>query len=107
MLKLKYIYVLVMDICSLSFLFQLCGLIVVVVGAVVQVAYSSYDVLITDSFFTAPALLITAGVFTILASTMSCYGIMKENSNIIVMVTYITLFGLEHRWPFEPLPREA
>jgi CD63 antigen len=67
-------------------LFQITGIVILSVGAVIQAFYHSYSHFLDDRFLSAPALLIAVGAIVLIVSFFGCCGAVKENHCMIMTV---------------------
>jgi CD63 antigen len=66
---------------------QIAGIVLIIVGAVIQGFFENYSALLDDGFFSAPALLIAVGVIVFIVSFFGCCGAVKENHCMILTVS--------------------
>lgn len=69
-----------------NFVFVVCGIALIVVGAVVQ--GRDYTMFLDSKYVTAPTILIVVGVFIFLLAFLGCYGAIRENHCMV------TTFGI-------------
>jgi len=66
---------------------QVTGIVLLIVGGVIQGLYENYSSLLDDRFFSAPALLIAVGAIVFIVSFFGCCGAVKENHCMILTVS--------------------
>jgi len=66
---------------------QVTGIVLLIVGAVIQGLYENYSSFLDDRFFSAPALLIAVGAIVFIVSFFGCCGAVKENHCMILTVS--------------------
>jgi CD63 antigen len=71
----------------ITILFQITGIAILSVGAVIEGVYRSYSFILDDKFFSAPALLIAVGAIVLIVSFCGCCGAVKENHCMILTVS--------------------
>jgi len=75
-----------------NFIFWLSGVGVIVVGATIQIRYSTYINFLGDSFLSAPILLIAVGCVIAILGFFGCCGAIREN--YCMSMTFAVLLGL-------------
>ncbi|KAL0272618.1 UNVERIFIED_CONTAM: hypothetical protein PYX00_005521 [Menopon gallinae] len=80
-----------------NLIFVLSGIILLIVGAVIQASYSDYDPLLDESFFSVPVLLIVIGTIIFVVSFFGCCGAYKGSYCLIISfcVSLCLIFILE------------
>jgi CD63 antigen len=66
---------------------QITGLVLIIVGAVIQGLYEEYSSVLDDRFFSETALLIAVGAIVFIVSFFGCCGAVKENHCMILTVS--------------------
>lgn len=85
-------------ICNL--LFALTGLLILIVGAVVQANYQHYSNFVGERIWTAPVVMIIIGAIVFITGFLGCCGAAKENScmmltfSILIIVIFLTEIGI-------------
>lgn len=74
-----------------NFVFVVTGIVLLIVGAVIQGLYKEYSFLLDDRFFSAPALLIAVGAIVFIVSFFGCCGAVKENHCMILTFSILLL----------------
>jgi CD63 antigen len=74
-----------------NLVFVVTGIVLLIVGAVIQGVYKDYSFLLDDRFFSAPALLIAVGVIVFIVSFFGCCGAVKENHCMILTFSILLL----------------
>lgn len=75
------------------FLFQLSGLALIIIGAVIKLKYDDYMIHLSDSSLTTgPVFLVVIGVIVFIIGFLGCCGAYKEN---YCMVTTVSTYKLE------------
>jgi CD63 antigen len=69
------------------FTFQISGIIILAVGAIIQNFYSNYTDFLHGKFFAGPVLLIVVGVTVFVVAFFGCCGAIKENHCMIMTVS--------------------
>ena len=72
--------------------FQLSGLLLIVVGGVIQGAYSQYLDFLGDQFFNTPVFLVVVGCIIFFVAFFGCCGAIKENH--CMTTTFAVLMGV-------------
>ncbi|XP_037869114.1 leukocyte surface antigen CD53 [Bombyx mori] len=75
-------------------LFLLTGFLLLIVGVVILVQYSEYEVFVTQRFFTIPGFVIATGVIICIGSILGFYGAISEQFYFIagyVMLSIVVL----------------
>lgn len=73
------------------FLFQISGIAILAIGAIIQNFYSNYTDFLHGKFFVGPVLLIVVGVIVFVVAFFGCCGAVKENH---CMIMTVSLWGL-------------
>ncbi|XP_065355542.1 CD63 antigen [Calliphora vicina] len=76
-------------ICNL--LFALSGILILVVGAMVQFNYAHYSNFVGDHIWTAPIILMIVGAVVAFICFLGCCGALKENSCMILSFAILAL----------------
>jgi len=71
---------------------QVTGIVLLIVGAVIQELYKNNNFLLDDRFFSAPALLIAVGAIVLIVSFFGCCGAVKENHCMILTVSIHNIY---------------
>ncbi|XP_055372151.1 CD63 antigen isoform X2 [Condylostylus longicornis] len=79
----------IMFFCNL--LFALTGLLMLTIGAIVQINYIHYSNLIGDTIWTAPIVLIIVGIVVFIIGFLGCCGACKENSCMILTFAFLII----------------
>lgn len=74
-----------------NLVFVVTGLILIIVGAVIQGLYENYNSLLDERFFSPPALLIAVGCIVFVISFFGCCGAVKENHCMILTFSILLL----------------
>ncbi|KAH8378257.1 hypothetical protein KR093_010447 [Drosophila rubida] len=82
-------------VCNL--LFALSGLLILLVGAMVQLNYAHYSNFVSDHIWTAPIILMVVGAAVAFICFLGCCGALKENSCMILSfaILAVVIFLLE------------
>ncbi|XP_063216155.1 CD63 antigen-like [Bacillus rossius redtenbacheri] len=82
---------------AFNLLFAISGLAILVVGAVIQDAFSDYTNFVQGQLFVAPVILIVVGIIVFVVAFFGCCGALKENHCMIVTfaVLLLAIFVLE------------
>lgn len=75
-----------------NLLFALSGLVILIVGAVIQAAYKEYLEFVPHEIFSAPVILIVVGVTIFVIAFFGCCGAMKEINCMVL--TFAVLLGI-------------
>jgi CD63 antigen len=67
-------------------LFQITGIAILTVGAIIQSEYSQYEDLLNENYFSTPGLLIAIGVIIFIVAFFGCCGSIKENYCMMLTV---------------------
>ena len=73
----------------LIFIFQISGIAILTVGALMQNFYSNYTDFLHGNFYVAPLLLIILGVIVFVVAFFGCCGAVKENLCMIMTVSWL------------------
>jgi CD63 antigen len=73
------------EYCILTF--QISGIAILSVGAIIQNFYSNYTDFLHGKFFVGPVLLIVVGVIVFVVAFFGCCGAIKENHCMILTVS--------------------
>jgi len=74
-----------------NLVFVVTGIVLLIVGGVIQGLYEKYSTLLDDRFFSAPALLIAVGAIVFVVSFFGCCGAVKENHCMILTFSILLL----------------
>lgn len=76
---------------------QLSGLLILMVGAMVQLNYAHYSNFVSDHIWTAPIILMVVGAAVAFICFLGCCGALKENSCMILSfaILAVVIFLLE------------
>lgn len=85
-LCIKY-WVWVFDIKSNSNMFQITGVVILTIGAVILSEYGTYEALLDGNYFSTPGLLISIGVFIFIIAFFGCCGSIRENYCMVLTVS--------------------
>jgi CD63 antigen len=69
------------------FTFQISGIAILAVGAIIQNFYTNYSDFLLGNFFVGPVLLIVVGVIVFVVAFFGCCGAVKENHCMIMTVS--------------------
>lgn len=72
---------------SMNFFFQLSGLALIVVGAVIKAKYGDFVEISRSSLTTGPVFLIVIGVIVAIVGFLGCCGAYKENYCMVTTVS--------------------
>lgn len=72
--------------------FQLSGILILLVGAMVQFNYAHYSNFVSDHIWTAPIILMVVGAVVAFICFLGCCGALKENSCMILSFAILALF---------------
>jgi CD63 antigen len=75
-------------LCTLS-IFQVAGIAILAVGALIQNFYSNYTDFLHGNFYVGPVLLIILGVIAFVVAFFGCCGALKENHCMIMTVSSV------------------
>ncbi|XP_034475349.1 CD63 antigen [Drosophila innubila] len=80
-----------------NLLFALSGLLILMVGAMVQLNYAHYSNFVSDHIWTAPIILMVVGAAVAFICFLGCCGALKENSCMILSfaILAVVIFLLE------------
>ncbi|EDW11969.1 CD63 antigen [Drosophila mojavensis] len=80
-----------------NLLFALTGLLILLVGAMVQLNYAHYSNFVSDHIWTAPIILMVVGAAVAFICFLGCCGALKENSCMILSfaILAVIIFLLE------------
>lgn len=80
-----------------NLLFALSGLLILMVGAMVQLNYAHYSNFVSDHIWTAPIILMVVGAAVAFICFLGCCGALKENSCMILSfaILAVIIFLLE------------
>ena len=81
-----------LQLCLISSNSQLSGLLLIVVGGVIQGAYSQYLDFLGDQFFNTPVFLVVVGCIIFFVAFFGCCGAIKENH--CMTTTFAVLMGV-------------
>lgn len=73
------------------FVFQLTGLLILIVGLMVQLNYSHYSNFVSDHIWTVPIILIIIGSIVAFICFLGCCGALKENSCMILSFALLAI----------------
>ncbi|XP_046404870.1 CD63 antigen-like [Ischnura elegans] len=82
---------------AFNLLFALSGLALLVIGAIIQALYHSYNHFVDPRLFYSPTILIIVGVVVFIVAFFGCCGAIKENHCMVVTfsVLLVIIFVLE------------
>lgn len=78
----------------LIFIFQISGIAILTVGALIQNFYSNYTDFLHGNFYVGPVLLIILGVIVFVVAFFGCCGAVKENLCMIMTVSWLAFVYL-------------
>lgn len=70
----------------MSFFFQISGVAIITVGALIQATYYNYSDFVDSSYVSAPIVLIIVGVIVFIVAFFGCCGASRENHCMIITV---------------------
>lgn len=70
------------------FILQISGIVIFTVGILIQQKYYNYSQFIDEKLFTAPMLLIIAGVIVFIVASFGCCGAIKESNFMLITVSF-------------------
>jgi len=73
----------------LIFIFQISGIAILTVGALIQNFYSNYTDFLHGNFYVGPVLLIILGIIVFVVAFFGCCGAVKENLCMIMTVSWL------------------
>ena len=82
----------ILKACLIFPISQLSGLLLIVVGGVIQGAYSQYLDFLGDQFFNTPVFLVVVGCIIFFVAFFGCCGAIKENH--CMTTTFAVLMGV-------------
>ncbi|XP_013104944.1 CD63 antigen [Stomoxys calcitrans] len=74
-----------------NLLFALSGVLILLIGAMVQFNYAHYSNFVSDHIWTAPIILMVVGALVAFICFMGCCGALKENSCMILSFAILAL----------------
>jgi CD63 antigen len=75
----------------LIFIFQISGIAILAVGALIQNFYSNYTNFLDGHFYVGPVLLIILGVIVFVVAFFGCCGALKENHCMVMTVSWLSV----------------
>lgn len=68
-------------------MFQITGIVILTIGAVILGEYGTYEALLDGNYFSTPGLLISIGVIIFIVAFFGCCGSIRENYCMVLTVS--------------------